>query len=210
MRKCVLKPSVCFSGERFGFSAASIRVRLGSDISCVIHFQIFLPIRMMLEKGVAGIRTFTGGSTDASGYVAIWTGGCDPPLVFDSHHLVATTSPRPFVAPDANVAFATEPASKSAEDVRVPAKANLERTEFNSDLRPIGPFRTTLARSFVPCKASSAVVKSGKNVFTSKKLTSSSVKMKLTVSHGLASLAEYALFSRSGSFPLTNLACHVA
>lgn len=61
--------------------------------------------------------------------------------------------------------FASVPLAKFVKDVSVPAKNNLETTEFSSDLRPLEPHGFAVASLSVPDQTSSAVMKRAKKSF---------------------------------------------
>lgn len=112
-----------------------------------------------LRKGVARLRTLTGGSEDAAAVVAKGTEVSDPPSASGSPRSDAITGQSSSVVSDAGLVCASVPLTKRVEDVSVLDESSLEATEFNLDLCPLGPPISAVAPLSVPDRASSAVSK---------------------------------------------------
>lgn len=160
------------------------------------------------KTSVAAVCTFAGGSLDAAAIVAKRIECPDLGSGFEYLSPYATARPSTSVNPDVAVVCASVPLAKSAKDDSVFAKGDLEATESNLDLIPLGPYGSvgTLFSSSGPDQTSYAVTKcarksisTGKMPRTRRKPFLESSKIKLIVSPALPSSAKPAFSSQRKS-----------
>lgn len=170
-----------FSEGSFQDFSRDLRKSLSGDLLqlCRTFLKFSSVQNDALKKGVAGRCALTGGSVDAAVIGAERTDSTDSSSGSRSFRSDSFSGQSSSVDPDASVICASVSLTKLAKDISVLAEGDLESTESNSNLRPLGPPRSVVAPLFVPDWASFVVSKRVKKPVATSNLPSTRKKLAL-------------------------------